>query len=63
MMECSLVRTTTTMIILGLITVHHLGAEDGGITHVTKQILMESMETQIIPTASIGITGKVSITH
>lgn len=62
MTECSLVLTTVTTI-TGQTTVDQLGAEDGGITHATRQILMESMGTQITPTASIGTTGKVSITQ
>lgn len=39
------------------------GTEGGGIADVTGQILMESMETQIIPKGSTGIIGMVSITQ
>lgn len=62
MTECSLLRTTMTMIIKD-ITVDQDGAESGGIADVTGQISMESMETQIIPKGSTGIIGKISITQ
>lgn len=45
------------------ITVEQDGTEGGGIADVTGQILMESMETQIIPKGSTGIIGMVSITQ
>lgn len=62
MTECFLLRTTMTMIMKD-VTVEQDGTEGGGITHVNGQILMESMETQIIPKGSTGIIGKVSITQ
>lgn len=36
---------------------------DGGIIIATRHIWMGSMETQIMPKQSIGITGKVLITQ
>lgn len=45
------------------VTVEQDGTEGGGIADVTGQILMESMETQIIPKGSTGIIGMVSITQ
>lgn len=62
MTECPSLRTTMTMIKMGLLTVHFVFAEVGGITHVTGQILMGSMGTEIMAKESIGITGEVSIT-
>lgn len=62
MTECSLLRTTMTMIIKD-ITVDQDGAEGGGTNTATRQILMESTETQIIPKGSTGIIGKASITQ
>lgn len=44
---CSSLRTTVTMIIQ-VVTVDQLGAEVGGITHATGQILTGSMGTQIM---------------
>lgn len=55
MTECSSLHTTMTMITES-ITVDHVGAEGGGITHATRQILTGSMETQNFPKGSIGIT-------
>lgn len=62
MTECSSLRTTMTMII-DTITVDQDGTEGGGITIATRQIWMESMETQNSPKGSIGIPGKASITQ
>lgn len=45
MTECPSLRTTMTMITMGLLTVDHFFAEAGGITHVTRQTLMGSMGT------------------
>lgn len=49
--------------IIETITVDQDGTEGGGITIATRQIWMESMETQNIPKGSIGIPGKASITQ
>lgn len=49
--------------IIETITVDQDGTEGGGITTATRQIWMESMETQNIPKGSIGIPGKASITQ
>lgn len=62
MTGCFLLRTTMTMT-MQTITVDQDGAEGGGTNTATRQILMESMETQIIPKGSTGIIGKVSITQ
>lgn len=62
MTGCFLLRTTMTMT-MQTITVDQDGAEGGGTNTATRQILIESMETQIIPKGSTGIIGKVSITQ
>lgn len=62
MTGCFLLRTTMTMT-MQTITVDQDGAEGGGTNTATRQILMESMETQIIPKGSTGIIGMASITQ
>lgn len=61
-MECSSVHLIATMMLITTKTVRTAGLADGGTTPATNRTSMESMETQITPMASIGITGKVFIT-
>lgn len=62
MTESSSVRTTMTTI-YGGVTVDQNFEEGGGIKIVTGQILMGSMETQLMAKGSIGNIGKIIITQ
>lgn len=62
MTESSSVRTKMTTI-YGGVTVDQNFEEGGDITIVTRQILMGSMETQLMAKGSIGIIGKIMITQ
>lgn len=62
-MECFSVPLTVTMMVFLILTAPTHGVADGGTTSATNLTSLESIETQMIPRVSIGITGKVSFTQ